>query len=68
MNTPRLPAVHDRGALTHERIQHLLPPQASAHGHRPILHLNPKKGSSMQANGDGAVAESGTETAPSRVP
>lgn len=59
MNTLRQPAVHDRGEPTHEGIQRLLPPQAPAHGPRPILHLSPKKGSSVQADGDGAVAESG---------
>ena len=57
MNTPHQPTVRYRG-VPQERGQHRPPRQAGGRDPRLILHLKAKKGSSMQASRNGAVAES----------
>jgi hypothetical protein len=59
MNTVRQPAVHYRGAPSHERMQHPQPGPAPGQGTRPVLHLKPKSLPAVQSAADGAAAEPG---------
>jgi hypothetical protein len=57
MNTLRQPAVHYRGAPSHERMQqHPQPGPAPGQGSRPVLHLKPKRNAPAVQSADDAAA------------
>jgi hypothetical protein len=57
MNTLRQPAMHYRGAPSHERMQQPQPGPAPGQGTRPVLHLKPKKNApTVQSPADDAAA------------
>jgi hypothetical protein len=57
MNTLRQPAVHYRGAPSHDRMQqHPQPGPAPGQGSRPVLHLKPKRNAPAVQSADDAAA------------
>jgi hypothetical protein len=56
MNILRQPAVHYRGAPSHERMQRPQPGPAPGQGSRPVLHLKKKSLPAVQSGADDAAA------------